>query len=222
MERKIFENMQYVVKYPIGYKEGEKYPVLLFLHGAGTRGTDITALEQNVLFTDSEVVDRYPFVTVAPLCHGNSWFDHFETLRRFVLAILEMPYTDSERVYVIGNSMGGYGTWALGMSMPECFAAIVPICGGGMYWNAEQLKHTPVWAFHGALDETVYPEESKKMVDAVNLFGGKAKLTIYPDCQHHSWEPAFKMPELYEWLLEQKNTKVKEIASIYNDAKLYG
>jgi hypothetical protein len=76
--------------------------------------------------------------------------------------------------------MGGYGTWHIAMSLPNYFAAIVPICGGGMYWNAARLVNVPAWAFHGEADSAVYCEESKKMVDAVNAKGGNAKLTIFP------------------------------------------
>ena len=75
----------------------------------------------------------------------------------------------------MGASMGGYGTWQLAMSMPKFFAAIVPICGGGMYWNAGRLINTPIWAFHGAKDPTVLCVESEKMVNHVNALGGKAK-----------------------------------------------
>ena len=95
------------------------------------------------------------------------------------------------------------------MSLPKTFAAIVPICGGGMYWNANRLRHTPVWAFHGEKDKTVFCEESRKMVDAVNKKGGNAKLTVYPDAEHDSWTETYRNPEVFEWLLSQKNGTVR-------------
>lgn len=84
------------------------------------------------------------------------------------------------------------------------FAALVPVCGGGMYWNAARLKNIPIRAFHGALDTTVLPEESVHMVAAVNNSGGKAELTVYPDMAHNSWERAFADDEMWKWMLSQK------------------
>jgi predicted peptidase len=98
--------------------------------------------------------------------------------------------------------MGGYGTWQLAVSVPDAFAAMIPVCGGGMYWDAGRLKKIPIWAFHGALDKTVLPEESLKMVAAVNGKGGKAKLTIYPNNAHDAWTDTYSNPEVYAWLLE--------------------
>lgn len=93
---------------------------------------------------------------------------------------------DQSRVYIIGVSMGAYATWQMCMSHPDWFSAAVPICGGGMYWDAQRLRNLPVWAFHGALDTVVLPSESKKMVDAVNQKGGNAKLTIFEKDGHNS------------------------------------
>ena len=106
----------------------------------------------------------------------------------------------------MGVSMGGYAAWQVGMSMPELFAAIVPICGGGMYWNASRLKNTPVWAFHGGRDPIVKPEESEKMVNAINSKGGDARLTIYPDHEHNAWSDTFANQEVFDWLLSKTNT----------------
>jgi len=126
-----------------------------------------------------------------------------------------------DRVYLMGFSMGGYGTWQLAMSIPNMVAAIVPICGGGMYWNAGRLMNVPVWAFHGKEDALVYVEESEKMVRAVNKNGGKAKLTIYPECGHDSWSETYKNPEVFEWLLSKTN-KTGELKQNFKDSKLYG
>ena len=221
-ETQIFENMQYVIRYPKNHVEGEKYPVLLFLHGAGTRGTDIQLLHNNAFFNLTAEHKDFPFICVAPLCHENTWFDLFQNLKSFVGHILTMPCTDPERLYLIGNSMGGYATWALAMSMPEYFAAIVPICGGGMYWNAARLVNTPVWAFHGGKDNVVFVEESVKLVDAVNANGGNAKLTIYPEHMHDSWSDTYKNEQVFQWLLSHKNSNAKAIENICADAKIYG
>ena len=128
---------------------------------------------------------------------------------------------NGQRVYLIGNSMGGYGTWQLAMSVPELFAAIVPVCGGGMYWNAGRLQNVPVWAFHGGKDPTVFVEESQKMVDAVNRKGGNAKLTVYPEHKHDSWTDTFSNRAVYDWLLTHENAAAA-LTDEYNNAEAYG
>ena len=219
---KVFKNLNYVVKFPEGYTEGEKYPVIIFLHGAGTRNPDINALKRNVFFGITDSMEKFPFVRVAPHCVNGTWFDYIPTLKSFAASIASEPWADSERIYLLGNSMGGYGTWQLAMSAPELFAAIVPICGGGMSWNAATLANVPVWAFHGENDTTVYPAESERLVSRVIKYGGQARLTLYPDTGHNSWTPTFKNPEVYEWLLSHKNTNSKEILDKYKDNEIYG
>ena len=176
-----FKDLQYIVRYPRGYPEHQKYPVILFLHGAGSRGTDIRILQNNPYFRITETHTDFPFVTVAPQCCADTWFDLFETLKDLVRKIAGESFADKTRLYLIGASMGGYAVWQLAMSMPEYVAAICPICGGGMYWNAARLRDVPVRAFHGGKDTTVLPEESVKMTDAVNRCGGRAELTLYPE-----------------------------------------
>ena len=118
--------------------------------------------------------------------------------------------------------MGGYATWQLAMSMPDCLAAIVPICGGGLYWNASRLANVPVWAFHGAKDPTVLLEESVKMVDAVNRTKGEAKLTVYPENGHDAWSDTFRNPDVFAWLLKQKKKSDKPCCDGYNNSEKYG
>ena len=146
----------------------------------------------------------------------------FEQLKRFVLKIADEAFTDTERIYLMGASMGGYATWQLGMSMPEIFSAIVPICGGGMYWNAARLVNLPVWAFHGEKDDVVLKEESIKMVDAVNNNGGNAKLTLYPENGHNAWTDTYNNPKVFEWMLSHTNKNDEEITDKFNDGKIYG
>ena len=217
------DKIRYIIKTPENFKEDKKYPVILFLHGAGTRGDDINKLLSNPYFTITyKEISDFPFITVAPLCTENTWFDLWESLKNLVLEIINQPFADTERIYLIGASMGGYATWQLAMSMPKFFAAIVPICGGGMYWNAGRLINTPIWAFHGAKDPTVLCVESEKMVNHVNALGGKAKLTVYPENTHDAWSDTYKNPEVYNWLLEHRNSNAKEIIDLYQDSKIYG
>ncbi len=217
-----FEGMKYIISYPNGYDENMKYPIIFFLHGAGSRGDDIKLLESNPYFHITEKFSTFPFITIAPLCHKNTWFDIFEKLQKLVLHCMKLEFVDRDRFYLMGASMGGYATWQLAMSMPECFSAIVPICGGGMYWNASRLVNVPVWAFHGEKDTTVLVDESKKMVKAVNNTGGKAKLTIYPENGHDAWSDTYNNLSVYEWLLSNAKDQTKDYVDMFNDNRLFG
>lgn len=221
LEEKLFENLEYLETYEDGFDPSKKHPLIIDIHGAGGRNTSLQVISNRDLYKAIEG-KGYGFVTVAPLCRHDSWFDCFETLKRFIDDIISRDYIDEDRVYLIGTSMGGYCVWQLALSTPEKFAAIVPICGGGMYWNARRLVELPIWAFHGALDTTVFPEESQKMVDAINKRGGNARLTIYPDCEHAAWTPTFANQELYAWLLSNSRKKAKTSDDDFGDVKKFG
>lgn len=195
-----FKSLNYVADFPEGYN-GEKMPVIIHVHGAGGRGTDINLIKEHYIYKALHELDDRRFIVVAPQCCADTWFELFEELIEFADMIRNEAYADTKRVYLAGSSMGGYTTWQLAMSRPEWFAAIVPVCGGGMYWNAPRLRDVPVWAHHGLLDPVVNVEESIKMVNAVNRAGGNAKLTVYEKVQHDSWIPTFSNPEVYDWLL---------------------
>lgn len=216
-------NFEFLVRYSNQYKEGEKYPVILMLHGAGGRGRDMQMIiKDNPFFVITEQMEEFPFITVAPQCNLNNWFDHFESLRELVRWVADAPFTDPERIYGAGMSMGGYGIWQLAQSMPKYFAAIVPICGGGMAWNAGRLANVPVWAHHGDSDTAVDLQESVRMVEAVNKNGGDARLTIYENTGHNAWTPCYTNPEVYEWLLSHTNQNIKELKEQYTNQKIYG
>ena len=219
-EKKIFCGLEYLVAYPNKYDSEKKYPLIFHFHGAGTRYTSFDQLKTCLIFPTIDELEL-DFIVVAPLCCRETWFDYFETLTGLVEEITTHKNADPDRFYVMGASMGGYATWQLAMSIPEYFAAIIPICGGGMYWDTMRLTEMGVWAFHGALDITVRPEESQKMVDGINKRGGNAKLTIYPDREHDSWTPTYSNPEVYEWLLSHKK-KDKVVSEDYGNQKAFG
>lgn len=200
-----YNQLQYVTQYPEKFNVSQKYPLLLYIHGAGGRGQDIDVLYNGDFF---DIVEKQNLnvISVAPQCYADTWFCIFEQLQDFLQHIIDQDYIDKNRVYLVGASMGAYTTWQLAMSRPELFAAIVPICGGGMYWNAGRLKDIPIWAFHGKEDPVVFCEESEKMVHAVNAAGGNAKLTIYEGVEHASWVNAFENQEMWAWLMEQKKS----------------
>jgi predicted peptidase len=217
-----FENINYIIRYPDDYCEGEKYPVIFYLHGAGSRGNNIDVIKNSVFFKLIDKHEKFPFITIAPQCSEDTWFDMFERLKKLVKEIVAADFADPDRIYAMGASMGGYATWQLAMSMPRYFAAIAPICGGGMYWNARRIVHIPIWAFHGGKDPTVLPEESQKMVDAVNKRGGNARLTVYPDNGHDAWTDTYSNPELYRWFLSHENQDPPVESDDYSDPQRFG
>ena len=150
----------------------------------------------------------FPFIVVSPQClAGDWWTEKNEVLINLLDDIVARYDVDTERIYLTGLSMGGYGTWALAYEYPKRFAAIVPICGGGKRFMAHKLKDIPIWAFHGAKDNVVPLKESEEMVNAVKKQGGDAKLTVYPNAHHDSWTVTYNNQELYDWFLKHRKTK---------------
>lgn len=206
MEEKIFHSKSgKVLKYLYSAPLTEKIlPLIIYIHGAGSRGDNLESLKSNAGICHILEKAESKAIIVAPQCYADTWFELYEALLEFIEKMRNQENIDKNRIYITGASMGGYTTWQLCMSRPEWFAAAVPICGGGMYWNAVRLKDLPIWAFHGALDKVVYPEESVKMVEAVNRNGGSAKLTIFPEDSHNSWDSTYQTEEMWEWLFNQK------------------
>lgn len=205
---------EYLLYLPADYdaKSGKKWPLMLFLHGAGERGTNIW---QVAVHGPPKIVREkkdFPFIVVSPQCPPGQRWDN-NTLLGLLDEVIGSHAVDTNRVYLTGLSMGGYGTWSLGLAYPEKFAAIAPICGGGdpiaVYLGdarkAAALKSLPIWVFHGAKDSVVRLQESERMVEAVKRVGNQGvKFTIYPEAEHDSWTETYNNPELYKWLLEHK------------------
>jgi len=188
-------------------KEQKRWPLMLFLHGAGERGDDLNKVKVHGPPKIVEKQKDFPFIVVSPQCpEGDWWTEKTEMLINLLDDIVANYDVDTERIYLTGLSMGGYGSWALASEYPERFAAVVPICGGGNRIMAIKLKDVPIWAFHGAKDSVVPVEESKELVEAINARGGNAKLTIYPDANHDSWTETYNNQEVYDWLLEHRRT----------------
>ncbi|MBQ8028204.1 MAG: dienelactone hydrolase family protein [Clostridia bacterium] len=200
-EFKEIANVKCAVRYPDGFEEKKKYPVILCLHGAGSRGDDPCTLKENYFFVATEKIEKFPFVSVMPLCPENqTWFDLLGELKALVDEILGWSFIKG-KIFLMGASMGGYGSWQLAMSVPEKIGAVAAACGGGMYWNAKTLQNVPAWAFHGKEDTIVLCEESIKMVNFINRFGGRARITLYDGVGHESWQKAYCDQELYKWFL---------------------
>lgn len=184
-------------------KKNENVPLILYLHGAGSRGDELSSMSPVGPVGELENGRRIPAKIVAPQCYGDTWFELFETLIDFAETVSKESGVEKNRIYLMGVSMGAYAAWQLAMTKRELFAALVTVCGGGMYWNAARLKNIPIWAFHGALDEVVLPEESIKMVRAVNKSGGKAQITVFANADHNAWDAAFALDDMWDWMFEQ-------------------
>ncbi len=208
------QTVNYLLYLPPGYEadSAKKWPLMLFLHGAGERGSELTrvAIHGPPRLVNSGT--NFPFILVSPQCpEGQRWTN--DALVGLLDDVQATYRVDKSRVYVTGLSMGGYGTWSLGSSYPERFAAIAPICGGGDLISvllstrekAGALRSLGVWAFHGAKDPVVPLVESQRMVDAFKKAGVKeVKLTVYPEADHNSWTETYNNPEFYEWMLKHQ------------------
>jgi predicted peptidase len=202
--------MQYLLYLPQDYDSHEKWPLLLFLHGGGERGDDIELLKIHGPPKLIAAGKQFPMIVVSPQCPKDQRWQSV-TLLALLDELCEKLKVDHDRIYLTGLSMGGYGLWALAFDAPDRFAALAPICGGGEPGWAKTVKHIPVWAFHGELDEGVPLRRSQEMVDALKKEGANPRLTIFPGVGHISWNAVYDDPAFYEWLLAQKRMeRVKE------------
>lgn len=225
----------YLLYLPPGYdaKAAKQWPLILFLHGAGERGTN---LAQVSVHGPPKLVKKNPpapkneteearanreaatklaaekFIIVSPQCPPDQVWEP-EVVLGLLDSVLAKHKVDASRVYLTGLSMGGYGSWALLAKAPERFAAIAPICGGGntidflllARGKAAALKATPVWAFHGAKDSVVLLAESERLLALLKKTGAKdVQLTVYPEANHDSWTATYNNPKLYEWFLSHQ------------------
>lgn len=240
----------YLLSLPTGYDAAsdKKWPVILFLHGSGERGTDPWKVavhgppklirgpvpapapapvaagatpppppppetaEARAQREESAAFLQANFIVVSPQCPATTWWDDDGVLA-LLDEVMANHKTDPRRLYLTGLSMGGYGTWSVGLKYPERFAAIIPICGGGSTVDIRRtgrdkkaaLTSLGVWAFHGAKDPTVALEESQTMVAALKKAGvTDLQLTVYPEAKHDSWTETYNKPELYAWLLKHQ------------------
>ena len=214
-------DMPYRLFVPGGGDGHPRRPLVLYLHGAGERGDDnwLHLRSYAAGWTSPEVQAEYPCFVLLPQCPlDQQWVDTpFEggsyasseipmsrplTIAKALLEeVIATHAVDPRRVYVMGASMGGYGTWDFITRFPHTFAAAVPICGAGDPNQAERLVDLPIWAFHGALDDAVPTSGSREMVHAIRALGGKRiRYTEYPGVRHESFQMAWQEPDLPPWL----------------------
>lgn len=199
--------LRYLLFLPVGYHERhDPWPMMLFLHGAGECGDDLDRVKAHGPPKIVEKENDFDFVVLSPQCcpgRDASYGWEPEPLIQLVDHALKTYRVDSDRVYVTGISMGGYGTWRLAAAYPDRFAAIVPICGGGDVRDAERLKSMPIWTFHGEQDDIVPISETERMVRAIQAADGEPKFTVYPDVGHDSWTVTYETWDVYGWMLSQ-------------------
>jgi predicted peptidase len=225
------DTLFYRILLPADYDSGKRYPMLLFLHGAGERGDDNVSqlIHGSKLFANSQVRAQFPAIVVFPQCPKTDYWAQMtrneartawsfpfseqpERAMGLVVQLVEHLKTtekvDTRRMYVSGLSMGGMGTFELLARLPGEFAAAVPICGGGNPLLVPlYAKNTALWIFHGSADTVVPVELSQKMAEAAKRAGGKVRYTEYAGINHDSWTPAFSEPDLLKWLFSQKRKK---------------
>lgn len=208
---------------PANLDPEKKYPLVIFLHGAGERGTDNAAQLKHGAgaFAKPNAREKFPCFVFAPQCPKDKKWVEMDwggasgtapedpgVMETLVLSaadeLVQQLNIDRDRVYITGLSMGGFGTWDLITRHPDLFAAAIPVCGGGDKTKAAAAKAIPVWAFHGLEDKVVLPVRSQDMVAAMRAAGGKAMLTEYPGVAHDSWTFAYAEPNLLQWLFAQR------------------
>jgi pimeloyl-ACP methyl ester carboxylesterase len=209
---------QYLLYMPAGYDTDVtgKWPLMVFLHGSGERGTDVERVAANGPPMLIEQGRNFPCVVVSPQCSGSWW--SATDLQPFIEDLVRQYRIDPDRVYLTGLSMGGFGTWDLAVRSPGFYAAIAPLCGGGAPSQAYQLRDLPVWAFHGALDTTVPVAQTQQMIDAIRQAGGNPLVTIYPDLGHDVWTVTYANDALYTWLFAQNREQVSPAPTASNHA----
>jgi predicted peptidase len=206
------------------YDTLRKYPLVIFLHGSGERGNDNEAqLTWGVMnFATDQAMVFHPAFVIAPQCPANQSWSNFsendktreirlqssptkpmELIIELIHQFIKTFSVDTNRIYITGLSMGGFGTFDAIERYPHLFAAAVPVCGGGDVSKAASIAHIPIWIFHGSEDSGVNPLYSLDMIEALTKSGAHAGFTQYPEVGHFSWLAAYSDPLMMEWLFRQ-------------------
>ena len=205
------------------YDTMRKYPLVIFLHGSGERGNDNEAqLKWGVNnFATDQSMKLHPAFVIAPQCPANKGWSNFSNRNNKEMLLQSSPSKpmellialihqvaakfpiDTNRIYITGLSMGGFGTFDAIERYPDLFAAAVPVCGGGDVSKASSISHIPIWIFSGAEDAAVNPILSLDMVVALTKAGAHPGFTQYPEVGHFSWIGAYSDPMMMEWLFRQ-------------------
>lgn len=222
------DTLLYRIMYPNDFDEAKKYPLVVFFHGMGERGSDNQRqlAHGSKLFRDS--LNQYPAIVIFPQCPETDYwanlyrpdkggakrkFDFYynenpnPTMEMVIALVAEFSskkFVDKARIYSSGLSMGGMGTFEFAYRLNDKIACAMPICGGGPTSKAEGMTDVPFWIFHGLKDDVVHPRYSMMMMKAIQQAGGKSKITLFPEANHNSWDPAFADTDFLRWMFDQK------------------
>lgn len=213
-------------------KPGEKYPLIIFLHGAGERGennvTQVTGQDAFLNLIFGEEGAKYSAYLIAPQCpNGKKWCEvdwgkpdshvtpeepsyAMKLLHELLQEMKAKDQIDPNRIYVTGLSMGGYGTYDFIIRYPEEVAAAMPICGGAdneKLASMPELKNIPIWIFHGGADGVVKTQRSRNAFEALRKNGCDVQYTEFPGVGHNSWMPAYHTKGVADWLFSQSKNK---------------
>jgi predicted peptidase len=227
----LFETLQdggqaypYVVYVPRNYDALKKWPLIVFLHGAGESGADGLKMVQVGVGSAIQLNEaEWPFIVIFPQKPNVqlAWEDIDKPVMEMLVRARKDYNVDGTRLYLTGLSQGGHGTWILGARHAALWAAVAPICGyadlrretppagekpfpASLEDIGKALKATPLWAFHGEADSVVPVAETKALVAAVKAAGGDPKMTLYPGVDHNSWDKAYRTEHLGDWFLAHK------------------
>ena len=196
---------RYLLDLPAGYDadKDQKWPLVIFLHGSGESGTNLSLLRRHGLPKLVAEGQQFPFVLVSPQAPTGYLLG---TQIIEVLDEVARKYRiDPDRVILTGLSMGGNSTWFTALEFPGRFAAIIPIAATGDPGGAARLKRVPTWYFVGAHDDTMSLARAQQMVEAMKAAQVPFQFTLYPNASHaQTWENAYADPELYRWIMKQK------------------
>lgn len=198
--------LPYFLTRPDDAKADEKLPMIVMLHGAGERGTNIEKIKVHglaKLFDKDQSCMDTRVILLAPQCpDGDIWSNFPGALMELILHVAKQENADMDRISITGLSMGGFGTWTMLARYPDFFSAGAPICGGGISWYIN--TKTPIRTFHGDADDVVPIDYTYMMVDALRARGGNVEMTVYHGVAHDCWTRAYEQTDLLPWLANSK------------------